>query len=417
MHNDSLEQQQVRRLRRSRRFAVGLLALAGGVFAATLLAPVQGTAILFARAVAEAALVGGLADWFAVVALFRRPLGLPIPHTAILPANKERIGEGLARFLDRNFLTPDVLLPELRALGVAERVALWLARPRNATVLAVEIAKALPYLLRAIDDREIAAFLGRALGDRVGAAQLAPLAAALMRAVTAAGYHESALDAALDYAGDFLARHEEELLQAVGGRRRRWMPRAINREIARAVLRGAAELLDDLRRPEGAARQSLIAAIDEFAARLAAPPAPGSSAGGPSASGAAILDRPEMRAWIAASWQSGRDLVLRDLAAPSSRLRQALTLALAGIGEALQRDEAMRRRLDTAIEALVAEALPWRAELIRVVTEIVRRWEPRGFAERIELAVGPDLQYIRINGTLVGGLVGGVLYALSLLAR
>src|ERR1700675_5156073 len=135
------------------------------------------TWLTLAAAAFEAALVGGLADWFAVTALFRHPLRLPIPHTAIIPANKDRIGEGLARFLDRNFLTRDLLIPELRALRIADRLAEWLADRRNAAAFAREIAKALPFVLRAVDDSQIKAFLGRALGAQLRSASLGPLAA------------------------------------------------------------------------------------------------------------------------------------------------------------------------------------------------------------------------------------------------
>jgi uncharacterized membrane-anchored protein YjiN (DUF445 family) len=130
-----------------------------------------------------------------------------------------------------------------------------------------------------------------------------------------------------------------------------------------------------------------------------------------------VLRQPELQAWIAASWDKGRDLVLADLAAPSSRVRRALALTIASVGETLRADPGMRERLDAALEAILAEALPWRGELIRVVAEVVRKWEPRVFSDRIELAVGADLQYIRMNGTIVGGLVGGGLYLLSLLAH
>ena len=406
-----MEEEQLRRLNRSRAVATGMLAIAAAIFALSLTAPSPNAWLLLVRSVAEAALVGGLADWFAVTALFRRPLRLPIPHTAIVPANKDRIGEGLARFLDRNFLTRDLLIPELRALRIADRLADWLADRRNAAALAGEIAKALPFVLRAVDDSQIKAFLGRALGAQLRNASLGPLAAQIVRILTAAGYHEAVLDSALDYARDFLVRNEEQLLEAVTERRRRWIPRAINREIARAMLRGAGELIDDLRQPDGAARQGLLAAIDELAEELAAgseqPPGRGS---------ARVLRQPELQAWIAASWDKGRDLALADLAAPSSRVRRALALTIASVGETLRADPDMRERLDAALEAILAEALPWRGELIRVVAEVVRKWEPRAFSDRIELAVGADLQYIRMNGTIVGGLVGGGLYLLSLLA-
>jgi uncharacterized membrane-anchored protein YjiN (DUF445 family) len=401
------------RLRRSRRLASGLLALSGGVFVMTLAIPQPSEVWLLVRAVSEAAMVGGLADWFAVVALFRHPLGLPIPHTAILPANKERIGEGLARFLDRNFLTPELLLPEIRSLNLAERLAGFLASRRNATALSAEIAKALPFVLRAADDRQIVDFLTRALGSQFNEAQFARILGLGLRVVTSTGYHEAVLDAALDHARVFLADHRDSLLATVGERRRRWIPRAVNREIARAMLRAAGELLEDLRQPHGAARQALLAKLDEIAQTLAAGP----ENIGFIASSQSILNRPEVRKWIAESWAGWRDLLLRDLAAPASNTRRIMTLMIASVGDTLKADPAIRQRLDSAIEALTIEALPWRAELVRFVSEVVRRWEPRAFSDRIEVAVGADLQYIRMNGTVVGGLVGGLLYALSLLAR
>jgi len=405
------EQQQLRRLRQSRAVATGMLAVAAAIFVASLAVPAPNAWVLLVRSVAEAALVGGLADWFAVTALFRRPLRLPIPHTAIVPANKNRMGEGLARFLDQHFLTRDLLVAELRGLRVSERLAAWMADRRNAAALAGEIAKALPFVLRAVDDRQIKAFLGRALGAQLRSAPLTALAGHFVRLVTAAGYHEAVLDRALNYARDFLARNEERLLDTVAERRRSWIPRAINREIARAMLRGAEELIDDLRKPDGSARQSLLSAIDDMALELMNAPAD------PAGERARLPNLPELQAWLAASWDKGRDIVLADLGSPSSRLRRTLALAIASIGETLGNDAAMRGRLDAAIEALLAEALPWRGELIRFVAEVVRKWEPAGFSERSEMAVGADLRYIRMNGTIVGGLVGGGLFLLSLLAR
>ena len=405
------ERQQLRRLRQSRAVATGMLAVAAAIFVASLAVPAPNAWVLLVRSVAEAALVGGLADWFAVTALFRRPLRLPIPHTAIVPANKNRIGEGLARFLDQHFLTRDLLVAELRGLRVSERLAAWMADRRNAAALAGEVAKALPFVLHAVDDRQIKAFLGRALGAQLRNAPLTALAGHFVRLVTAAGYHEAVLDRALNYARDFLARNEERLLDTVAERRRSWIPRAINREIARAMLRGAEELIDDLRKPDGSARQSLLSAIDDMALELMNAPAD------PAGERARLPNLPELQAWLAASWDKGRDIVLSDLASSSSRLRRTLALAIASIGETLGNDAAMRGRLDAAIEALLAEALPWRGELIRFVAEVVRKWEPAGFSERIEMAVGADLQYIRMNGTIVGGLVGGGLFLLSLLAR
>jgi uncharacterized membrane-anchored protein YjiN (DUF445 family) len=408
------ENRDLKRLRGSRGLATGLLVVAAIVFIATLAVPEPGHWVLFGRAVAEAALVGGLADWFAVTALFRRPLGLPIPHTAILPAHKERIGEGLGRFLDRHFMTRELLLPKLRSLHAADRLADWLSERRNAQALAAEITKALPFLLRAAEDRQITAFLSRALGAQLRKEAAGPILGQVMRLLTVAGYHEPVLDRALDEARDFLARNEERLLEAVAERKRNWIPKAINREIARAMLRAAAELIEDLRKPEGEARKTLLAKIEEFATTLAASPEAGPAIG---RAATAVLAQPEIQEWMAATWQRCRDLALADLESPSSRVRRTVVLALVSLGENLKADPAMRARLDDALEALLAEALPWRRELINFIAEVVRQWDPRSFSDRIEAAVGADLQYIRMNGTVVGGLVGGALYLVSLLAR
>ena len=299
-------------------------------------------------------------------------------------------------------------------MRVAERLAAWLSQRDNAARLAAEIVKALPYMLRAGEDSQLKAFLGRALGAQLRGVALGPVLGQLMRAVTAAGYHEAVLDRALDYARDFLARNQDKLLDAVAERRRGWMPRAINREIARAMLSGAAELLEDLRNPEGAARKTLLAGIGEAAEAMMASPEQARTLG---RSGAAVLRNPEFQAWIGASWQKIRDALLLDLDASTSRLRRAIAIAIASVGETLSTDAEMRERLDATIEAVIVEALPWREEISRFVAEVVRRWEPRTFSDRIEAAVGADLQYIRMNGTVVGGLVGGGLYLLSLLAE
>src|SRR5215470_2687162 len=172
---------QRRGLRRNRLIATALLAGMAALFVATTLAPQQSFLILLVRATAEAALVGGLADWFAVTALFRQPLGLPIPHTAILPRNKDRIGEGMASFIERNFLSPDIVRAKLRSIDPARLFADWLAVPANAAAVARRLVRMLPYLIRALDDQDFRVFLGESLGRHLATVELAPL---LGRAIT-----------------------------------------------------------------------------------------------------------------------------------------------------------------------------------------------------------------------------------------
>jgi uncharacterized membrane-anchored protein YjiN (DUF445 family) len=212
----------------------------------------------------------------------------------------------LARFLDRHFLAPELLLPELRPLQIANKIAAWLARRRNAQTLAGEIAKAVPHLLRAMDDRQITGFLVHELGGQLRSMELGPVAGQLLRILTASGYHE----AALDHASDFLALNQGRLLDTVAEHRRGWIPRVINRQIGRAELWRAGELIDDLRKPSGSARQALLARIEEVADELVA------SRCSPARSGSslrAILNRPEVSAWLASSWHRLRDSLFHDL--------------------------------------------------------------------------------------------------------
>src|SRR6266403_3541385 len=186
-------------LRRKRVIATVLLAAMAALFIFTTLAPQPGFWILLVRATAEAALVGGLADWFAVTALFRQPLGLPIPHTAILPKNKDRIGEGLATFIERNFLTPEIVRAKLRSIDPARLVADWLSAPANADAVARRLVRIFPHLISAIDDRDFRLFVGESLGRRLAEIELAPLLARGIAVLTGNGFHEILLDRLLDF--------------------------------------------------------------------------------------------------------------------------------------------------------------------------------------------------------------------------
>jgi uncharacterized membrane-anchored protein YjiN (DUF445 family) len=407
------ELRQRRALRRNRAIATGLLVTMAALFVATAMIPRPGFWIALVHATAEAGVIGGLADWFAVTALFRRPLGLPIPHTAIVPRSKERIAEGLAAFLERHFLTEELLLTKLRALDPARRIADWLAEPGHADSVAERVTALLPAVLNALDDAEIRAFTARSLGTQLRDIDLAPLLGKAVALMTAGGYHEAVLDRAIDAALEFLERNSErlELAAASGERRRWWIPKAVDRQVARALLKGIKDLLEDLRRPDSAARAKLLRAIDELAQDLVVSPEQRVKV---EAVKLQLLERSEVQQWLGSVWDHVRDLALADLASPRSRTREGLATVIASVGRTLLGDASMRERLNRLIESAVAGLLPWRGEVVRFVAEVVRRWDERHLVERMELALGADLQYVRMTGTLVGGLAGSLLFLLSL---
>jgi uncharacterized membrane-anchored protein YjiN (DUF445 family) len=402
---------QRRGIRRNRLIATALLGMMAALFVATTLWPHPGFWILLVRATAEAGVVGALADWFAVTALFRRPLGLPIPHTAIIPESKDRIGEGLARFIERNFLAPELVAAKLRSIDTAWLVADWLSCSTNAHALADRAVRALPYLLGAIDDRDVREFFGDTLGRQLATIELAPILGRAIIALASNGSHERLIDRFLDVCLKFLESREDQLYVAAEARRRRWwIPKAVNRQIAKAIIRGIKELLANLREPGAVARQNLLRGIEHFAQELCTSPEYRARI---EEAKIRILADVEVRAWLESAW-GNVELALRgNLASPTSRIRQTLAAAIGSLGQNLLADAGMRERLNRTIEAMAVEAIPWRAELAQFIIEVVRQWDTESFTERIELVVGRDLQYIRITGTLVGGLVGCVLFLLS----
>ena len=402
---------QRRGLRRNRLIATSLLGAMAALFISTAWAPQPGFWILLVRATAEAALVGGLADWFAVTALFRQPLGLPIPHTAILPRSKDRIGEGLAIFIERNFLSPDILKAKLRSIDPARLAADWLSDPANANAIARRLVRMLSHVINAVDDRDFRIFIGEALGRHLADIELAPLLGRAIAVLTATGFHETLLDRLADFCREFLEQREEQLYMAAEAQRRRWwIPKAINRQIARAIISGVKELLSKLRESGTPARRNLLREIEGLAEQLRASPVYRARL---DEAKLRLLEDVEVKAWLDSVWGEIKRVLLTDLASPQSRTDQALGAAICSLGHHLRADTAMRKRVNRTTEAMALEVVPWRTGLAQFVIEVVRQWDVGSFTNRIELVVGRDLQYIRITGTLVGGLVGCLLYLLS----
>lgn len=408
------ELRQRRALRRNRTIATVLLLAMAAAFIGTALVTEPNAWIALAHTAAEAGVVGGLADWFAITALFRRPLGLPIPHTAIVPRNKNRIGEGLGAFLESHFLTDELLSTKLRALDGASHLATWLANPQHAALAAGRVARVLPHLATALDDEELRAFTAKSLGLQLRDIDVAPILGFAIRLLTAGGYHAAVLDRGLVMARDFLDRNAAQLEEAAaeGTRRRWWIPAPVNKWIARAILKGLLELLEELRNPDSAVRNRALTAIGDLADELAVSPEYREKV---EAAKLDLLQRPEIQHWLGSAWDQVRAILLSDLASESSHTRDGLTNILLSLGRSLLADNAMRARLNASIERTLLGLLPWRSELARFVADVVRRWDERVLVQRMELALGADLQYVRFTGTLVGAAIGSLLFLLTLL--
>jgi uncharacterized membrane-anchored protein YjiN (DUF445 family) len=404
------EAQLRRALGRSRALASGLLVAAAAIFLGTGAVAAPGFWVALARAGAEAALVGGLADWFAVTALFRHPFGLPIPRTAIIPKNKDRIGAGLGRFVERNFLAPEIVAAKLAALAPVRHAALWLAQPEHARDLSVRIAESLPTLIRALEDRELRSFVVRSFHEQLKEIELAPALGRIAALLTQSGQYDALFDRALDVAHDALARNADRLYAMVAERSRWWVPRAIDRRIAATLIEGIEDILAQLREPGSAARGQFRARIEAMADQLVNEP---SWRRRVAEIKDRLLEQKEVQAWLGGVWDELRRIALADLAAPTSRTREALAQGLASLGRTLEGDAEMQRRVHGALEHVALAVVPWRGHIAALIAEVVRNWDADTVAQRLELALGSDLQYIRVNGTLVGAGVGCVLFLIA----
>jgi uncharacterized membrane-anchored protein YjiN (DUF445 family) len=288
-----------RRLTRNRVLATSMLTAMGAVFVATHLVPEPGYLTLLTRAGAEAGMVGGVADWFAVTALFRHPLGLPIPHTAIIPTNKDRIGRALGRFVESNFLTPEVLLPKLRQLQAGRRAAKWLAAPATAGLIARSVTSILPRLIGALQSRDLHDFVQRAFGDAFSRLDVAPAIAHAVRVLTASGEADVLFDRALGVAIRWIGDNREELDQLIRQRSRWWIPKAIDRRVATAILDALTDLLTDLQDHGSDARTKFRASLEGMVADLLNSPTQRAEVND---AARRLLGHPDTRAWLASVW-------------------------------------------------------------------------------------------------------------------
>lgn len=395
---------------RNRRIATGLLIGMGGLFAASHVVPHPGFAGGLLRAGSEAGIVGGLADWFAVTALFRHPLGLPIPHTAILPRSKERIGRALAAFVERGFLTEATLLPRIKGLQLGRRLAGWLSDRETVATLVEPTLGALPQVLQAAERGPFRDFLNQVVGERLRAVDFAPIAGRTLEILTQSGEGDILFEKIVAFLLGWLQANRIEIDRLVAQRSRWWVPASLDRKIANTILEGVSDLLAGLHDPDSPARHKLRDALAELIEGLKSD---GSQRLEWNAARDRLLGHPELQAWLNAVWSALGAAVSADLVDPSSRTRAVLENAFVSIGEVLAADPAMQARIDGALERLVRRVLVHRGGIATYMTDVIRGWDARTVSDRFELVIGSDLQFIRMNGTIVGALVGCGLFVVT----
>lgn len=402
-----------RSLRRHRLLATGLLVGMGGLLAYTYrLPPGYWTEML--QASAKAGVVGGLADWFAVTALFRRPLGLPIPHTAIVPRQKERLGRALGRFVSSHVFTESEVRRVIARLDLARILQRFLADPETSRPAAVALAGSLPRLVESLEDGRAKRLLVRLLPRIVSGPAGARLVARVLRAFVASGRHQEVFSLAATQVKLMLAEREEALRTAIAARIRAeggavigWLAGAT---VAKRVLAAVNAELEKIEPEDSDLRAAFAAWLMTEIDRLETDPERAAAIGRVLRE---AMANPAVTAWLMDVWARLRAALVADAARPEGRTVALIAGLFGNAGTLLTEDPVARERLNGAVEGVLLRLLPSaQAQLSDFIAGVVGNWDAAAIADKIELRVGRDLQYVRINGTLVGFLAGGVLFAL-----
>jgi uncharacterized membrane-anchored protein YjiN (DUF445 family) len=409
--NPELDEQRRRGLRRMRTLAVSLLVLAAVVYIVT---RDRDGFLGFVNAGAEASMVGAIADWFAVTALFKHPLGLPIPHTALIPRRKEELGRSLQEFVGENFLQEDIIRERIDAAQLSRRFGTWLGTEANARRVVDEAATVLHLGLARVRDEDMVALVEEALLPRFLAEPVSPVAGSLLQEIVADGAHHGLVDLALDEAHRWLTGNEETFVEIVGERAPWWSPPAINDRVTHRLHLEAVSWIEDIRSdPYHHARSALDSALAQLAHDLLHDEATQERM---ERLKDRVLSHPQLVVTATSLWNAFRRALMESLDDEQGPLRQRALVELTRFGERLQADDALRAKLDRYASDLAVFAVGrYGDELTAVITHTIDRWDGREAARKIELHVGRDLQFIRINGTIVGGLVGVLIHTVSVL--
>jgi uncharacterized membrane-anchored protein YjiN (DUF445 family) len=405
--------QRARGLAAARRRATALLAGVTVLFVAVTAVGAHGILLGYVQAGAEASMVGGVADWFAVTALFRHPLGLPIPHTALIVERKDQFAATLGQFVQENFLNADVLAERIRSARLVPRLAAWLADEANAARFAGRAADLVLTVAETLRDEDVQRVLTAELARAVDAVEVAPLAGRALRFIIAGGHHAEFFNAIVSGADRYLAAHHAELRELFEAESPRWVPDAVyRRAFDRLYTRLRERLVAMAADPDDEARHQFEEWIAGLPGRLETSPELRERGERLKRD---VLGSADLRDWSSSLWQKVKEALRIQAADPDSELRRRLAGALVAAGRRLGSDYRLQEGLERAVES-GSKALTdqFHDELAGLVTATIERWDAAETSSQLELLLGRDLQYIRINGTVVGAAVGLALHAIVL---
>ena len=416
MELTSNEQAKQRGLRRMKAVALAFLLGAAVVYVlARLTENFQGGAygwVGYLAAMAEASMVGALADWFAVTALFRHPLGLPIPHTAIIPRKKDALGENLGDFVGDNFLAQAVVADKLRRVGIGVRLGGWLAQPHNAERVTAELATAVRAAVTVLRDDDVQAVLEHALVKRFLEQPWGPPLGRLLGQLLTDGAHHKLVDLITERAYEWVRDNHGAVLRVVSQRLPDWSPRFVDELVADKLYGEVLAFAWAVRiEPHHPMRTAVDTFLMEFAQDLRTDPATIERA---EAVKLQVLAHPEVQILLASAWGNAKKMLLDAAEDPSSELRRRMRTTLVALGGRLGQDAELRFKMEDWLQGVASYVISnYRREIITLITDTVARWDAQETSRKVELQVGRDLQFIRINGTVIGALAGLAIHLVS----
>ena len=396
--------------------ATGLLIVMAGLFALTRALQPRDPWLGFVKAFAEAAMVGGLADWFAVTALFRHPLGLPIPHTAIIPRNKDRIGEALANFINENFLVPSIVARRMSGIDVAGAAGRFLRAPASEEAksrIRQGASRLIADIFESLDDERLGGIFKGAIATRLRSMEISPLLGHALASAINEDRHVPMLEASIRWMARALDANEP-LIREMVRKKANWVLKlaGLDAKLADAILDGLRKLTAEMSTdPAHPVRVKVEGALAQLANDLQTRPETRERV---EAMKEQLLDNRSVGLWLDTIWQKGREAIVSAARNPDAAMAGKLGEVLNSMGTTLEKDARIRTAINRFVRrATSGMAASYGSSIVKVVSETIRSWDARTVTARLESAVGRDLQYIRINGTIVGGLVGLAIYALD----
>ncbi|BCL20739.1 DUF445 domain-containing protein [Streptomyces tuirus] len=408
------DEEKQRGVRRMKLTATGLLVFVALVYVLSTWAHNSGagTWAAYVAAASEAGMVGALADWFAVTALFRHPLGIPIPHTAIIPTKKDQLGVSLGEFVGENFLSEDVVRQRLRAVGIGSRLGAWLAVPEHADRVTAELSTALRGALTVLRDSDVQAVVGEAITRRAGAQEIGPGIGKMLEKVVADGGHKRVVDLVVTRAHDWLVLHGDSVMDAVQGGAPGWTPKFVDKKVGERVYKELLRFVTEMRdMPGHPARGALDRFLTDFASDLQSDT---DTRARVERLKSEVLGRDEVQDLIASAWTAVRSMIVAAAEDERSELRLRVRASLLSLGSRMAAERKVQEKVDKWVEdAAVYVVTTYRKEITSLITDTVASWDAEHTTRKIEANIGRDLQFIRINGTVVGSLAGLLIYTVS----